>query len=137
MFKTSAISQAIIYLTIITQIIPTKPFQRQAGNQGAVSSAPPSPVYLPRWEEDQGPFGESEKFRKNLCHTHSLETQNSTGLTPPLGSRPHFQFGQFRSLAEIIVSLKVIKKNPNRCDFRSISNTDFVRGDSVHLLLFK
>lgn len=33
-FKTPAISQAIIYLTIIKQIIPTKPFQMQAGNQG-------------------------------------------------------------------------------------------------------
>lgn len=71
MFKTSAISQAIIYLTIITQIIPTKLFQRQAGNQGGLCALLHLPgVYLPRWEEDQGPFGESEKFRKkSVSHT--------------------------------------------------------------------
>lgn len=81
-----------------------------------MSSALPSRVYLPRWEEDQGPFRESEKFRKkkkSVSHKFSGNSESHTGLTPPLGSRPHFQFGQFLSPAETIVSLRVIKKNSN------------------------
>lgn len=114
-FKTSAISQAIIYLTIITQIIPTKPFQAQAGNQGCCelcSTFTGLPSQVGRRSRTIYRVRKVQK-KKSVSHKFSGNSEQHTGLTPPLGSRPHFQFGQFLSPAETIVSLRVIKKNPN------------------------
>lgn len=83
---------------------------------------------------------ESQKSsgKKIVSHKFSGDSEQHTDLTPPLGSRPHFQFGQFLGPIEIIVSFRMIKNNKtSRYDFRSILNADFARGDSAHLLLFK
>lgn len=77
------------------------------------------------------------KKKKSVSHKFSGGSEQYTGLTPPLGSRPHFQFGQFLRPTETVVSFRGLKNHPKRYDFGSISNTDFVRGDSVRLLLFK
>lgn len=39
------------------------------------------PIRLYGWEEDQGPFKALEKFRKKMCHTNSLETQNGIQIS--------------------------------------------------------
>lgn len=64
-----------------------------------------------------------------MSHKFSGDSEQHTDLTPPLGSRPHFQFGQFLDPIEIIVSFRMIKKKnqtktTSRYDFWSILNTD-------------
>lgn len=55
-----------------------------------------APIHLYGWEEDQGPFKALEKFRKkNVSHKFSGDSEWHTDLTPPLGSGPPLQFGQF------------------------------------------
>lgn len=79
-----------------------------------------------------------KKKKKTVSHKFSGDSEQHTDLAPPLGSWPHFQFGQFLGPIEIIVSFRMIKNNKTSgYDFRSILNADFARGDSVHLLLFK
>lgn len=61
------------------------------------------PIHLYGSEEDQGPFRESEKFRKKkLCHTNSLETQNSIQISlHPLAP------GHIFSLVSFLAPLKL------------------------------
>lgn len=53
---------------------------------------------------------ESQKSsgKKIVSHKFSGDSEQHTDLTPPLGSRPHFQFGQFLGPIEIIVSFRMI-----------------------------
>lgn len=48
--------------------------------------------------------------KKIVSHKFSGNSEQHTDLIPPLGSRPHFQFGQFLVPIEIIVSFRMIKK---------------------------
>lgn len=49
-----------------------------------------------------------------MSHKFSGDSEQHTDLTPPLGSRPHFQFGQFLDPIEIIVSFRMIKKKKTK-----------------------
>lgn len=46
--------------------------------------------------------------KKIVSHKFSGDSEQHTDLAPPLGSGPHFQFGQFLGPIEIIVSFRMI-----------------------------
>lgn len=52
--------------------------------------------------------------KKSVSHKLSGDSEQHTGLSPPLGSRPRFQFGQFLSPTEFIVSFRMIKKKKSK-----------------------